>query len=46
MLSVKGYFEVVFVSALMQTADIRLVDGPGHVVPKVSWTVLSHSTKS
>jgi hypothetical protein len=33
-------FEVVFVNSLMQTANIRLVDGSGHVVPNVPWTEL------
>ena len=36
----EGVFEVVFVNALMQTANIRLVDGGGHVVPNVPWTAL------
>jgi hypothetical protein len=36
----KGVFEVVFVNALMQTANIRLIDGSGHVVPNVPWTEL------
>jgi hypothetical protein len=36
-----GVFEIVFVNALMQTANIRLVDGSGHVVPNVPWTVLN-----
>jgi hypothetical protein len=35
-----GVFEIVFVNALMQTANIRLVDGSGHVVPNVPWTAL------
>ena len=35
-----GVFEVDFVNALMQTANIRLVDGTGHVVPNVPWTAL------
>jgi len=35
-----GVFEVVFVNALMQTANIRLVDGSAHVVPNVPWTAL------
>jgi len=41
----EGLFEVVFVNALMQTANIRLVDGTGHVVPNVSWTALSAAGK-
>jgi hypothetical protein len=36
----EGVFEVVFVNSLMQTANIRLVDGSGHVVPNVPWTSL------
>ena len=36
----EGVFEVVGVNALMQTANIRLVDGGGHVVPNVPWTAL------
>jgi hypothetical protein len=36
-----GVFEVVFVNALMQTANIRLVDGTGHVVPNVAWNDLN-----
>ncbi|MGA7851812.1 MAG: hypothetical protein WCA15_00715 [Candidatus Acidiferrales bacterium] len=33
-------FEVVFVNALTQTANVRLIDGSGHVVPNVPWTAL------
>lgn len=36
----QGVFEVVFVNALMQTANIRLVDGSGHVIPNAPWTEL------
>jgi hypothetical protein len=36
----EGVYEVVFVNALMQTANIRLVDGSAHVVPNVPWTDL------
>jgi hypothetical protein len=36
----EGVFEVVFVNAPMQTANIRLLDGSGHVVPNVPWTAL------
>jgi hypothetical protein len=42
----EGVFEIVFVNALMQTANIRLVDGSGHVVPNVPWTSLSRSAKA
>ncbi|MGA7623945.1 MAG: hypothetical protein WCA38_21615 [Candidatus Acidiferrales bacterium] len=41
----EGVFEVVFVNALMQTANIRLADGSGHVVPNVPWTVLKPAHK-
>ena len=37
----EGIFEIIFVNALMQTANIRLVDGSGHVVPNVPWTALN-----
>ena len=36
----EGVFEVVGVNALMQAANIRLVDGSGHVMPNVPWTAL------
>lgn len=35
-----GIFEVVAVNALMQTANIRAVDGTGPVIPNVPWTAL------
>ena len=41
----EGIFEVVFVNALMQTANIRLVDGSGHVIPNVPWTELKVQPK-
>jgi hypothetical protein len=41
----EGVFEVVFVNALMQTANIRLLDGTGHVVPNVAWTALTVVSK-
>ena len=40
-----GLFEIVFVNALMQTANIRLVDGSGHVVPNVLWSDLTPLAK-
>jgi hypothetical protein len=40
-----GVFEVVFVNTLMQTANIRLVDGTGHVIPNVPWTALTLAPK-
>lgn len=36
----EGVFVVVAVNTLMQTANIRLADGGGHVIPNVPWTVL------
>ena len=36
----QGVFEVVGVNALMQTANIRLADGSGPVIPNVPWTAL------
>jgi len=36
----QGIFEVVFVNALMQSANIRLIDGTGSVIPNVPWTAL------
>jgi len=36
----EGVFEVVGVNALMQTANIRLIDGTGHVMPNIPWTAL------
>src|ERR1700722_7678174 len=40
-----GVFEVVFVNTLMQTANIRLIDGTAHVVPNVPWTALTPAAK-
>jgi hypothetical protein len=37
----EGIFEIVGVNSLMQTANIRLVDGTGHVIPNVPWTMLT-----
>ena len=41
----EGVFEVVGVNALMQAANIRLVDGSGSVIPNVPWTDLKPSDK-
>jgi len=41
----QGVFEVVGVNALMQTANIRLADGSGPVIPNVPWTTLKLSKK-
>ena len=39
----EGLYEVVFVNSLMQTANIRPVDGSGHVIPNIPWSALSHA---
>jgi hypothetical protein len=36
----EGIFEVVGVNALMQTANIRLKDGSGNVIPNIPSTAL------
>jgi hypothetical protein len=41
----EGIFEVVGVNSLMQTANIRAVDGSGPVVPNVPWTALKPLNK-
>jgi len=41
----EGIFEVVGVNSLMRTVNIRLVDGTGHVIPNVPWTMLTSVRK-
>jgi hypothetical protein len=41
----QGVFEVVAVNALMQAANIRLVDGSGPIIPNVPWTALKAPDK-
>ena len=41
----EAVFEVVGVNSLMQTANIRAVDGSGPVVPNVPWTALKSLNK-
>ncbi|HEV3482938.1 MAG TPA: hypothetical protein VGR97_11505 [Candidatus Acidoferrales bacterium] len=41
----EGVFEIVGVNSLMQTANIRLIDGTGHVVPNVPWAALTPADK-
>jgi hypothetical protein len=36
----QGVFEVVGVNALMQSANIRLADGSGPVIPNLPWNTL------
>lgn len=40
-----GVFEVVGVNSLMQTANLRPVDGSGPVSPNVPWTALKPAGK-
>ena len=41
----EGVFEVVAVNALMQTANLRLVDGSGPVIPNIPWVDLKAHNK-
>ncbi|HTU35912.1 MAG TPA: hypothetical protein VMF66_19090 [Candidatus Acidoferrum sp.] len=36
----EGTYEVIYVNALMQTANIRSMDGNTPVIPNVAWTAL------
>lgn len=36
----EGIFDVVSINSLMQTANIRLIDGSGPVIANVPWTAL------
>jgi hypothetical protein len=40
-----GVFEVVAINSLMQTANLRAVDGSGPVIPNVPWTAVKPSDK-
>jgi hypothetical protein len=40
-----GVYEVVGVNSLMQTANLRAVDGSGPVIPNVPWTDLKPAGK-
>ena len=41
----EGTFEVVGVNSLMQTANLRAVDGSSPVIANVPWTALRPATK-
>ena len=41
----EGIFEVVAVNSLMQTANLRSVDGKAPVIPNVPWTALKPVSK-
>jgi hypothetical protein len=36
----EGVFEVVDINSLMQTANLKLTDGQGHITRDVPWTSL------
>jgi hypothetical protein len=36
----EGVFEVVDINSLMQTANLKLMDGQGHITRGVPWTSL------
>jgi hypothetical protein len=38
--SAKAFLKSLGSNTLMQTANIRLADGSGHVIPNVPWTAL------
>ena len=41
----QGTFEIVGVNALMQTCNIRALDGNSAVIPNVAWTALKPAGK-
>ena len=41
----EGIFEVLAVNSLMQTANLRSVDGHAPVIPNVAWTALKSLSK-
>jgi hypothetical protein len=41
----EGIFEVVGVNSLMQTANLRPVDGNARVIPNVAWTALKSANR-
>jgi hypothetical protein len=36
----EGVFEVADINSLMQTANLKLTDGQGHITRNVPWTAL------
>ncbi len=36
----EGVFEVADINSLMQTANLKLTDGQGHIVRNIPWTSL------
>ena len=41
----EGVFEVDDINSLMQTANLKLTDGQGHITHNVPWTSLTHLAK-
>ena len=42
----EGVFEVADINSLMQTANLKLTDGQGHITRNVPWTALKPLAKS
>jgi hypothetical protein len=41
----EGVFEVAEINSLMQTANLKLTDGQGHITRNVPWTALKPIAK-
>ena len=41
----EGVFEVADINSLMQTANLKLTDGQGHITRNVPWTLLKSIEK-
>lgn len=41
----EGVFEIADVNSLMQTANLKLMDGQGHITRNVPWTSLKSLDK-
>jgi hypothetical protein len=42
----EGVFEVADINSLMQTANLKLTDGQGHITRNVPWTAIKPLAKS
>jgi hypothetical protein len=45
MVDQEGVFEVADINSLMQTANLKLTDGQGHITRNVPWTSLKSLDK-
>jgi hypothetical protein len=45
MASQEGVFEVADINSLMQTANLKTMDGQGHITRNVPWTSLKPAAK-